>query len=186
MGFSDIVLSLKAAEPAVTVLANRLAAKRSDYPLHLGVTAAGPRDDSLLKSAVALGSLLLDGIGDTIRISFTGDPAGEVVAGREILRAAGILRDRPEIISCPTCGRCRINLEELVSEVKAGLAGHRQWIRVAVMGCEVNGPGEARDADVGLASAGGVIHLFAGGQELGRVPRDKAVSALLKEVEKMA
>lgn len=186
MGFHDIVLSLKANSAADTVRAYRLAAARTDLPLHLGVTAAGPREDALLKSAAAIGSLLIDGIGDTIRFSFTGDPVGEVRAGVDLLRALGLRRSGPEIIACPACGRCRVDLPELVAKVKARLAGLPGPLRVAVMGCEVNGPGEARDADLGLASAGGIVHLFIGGEVVGRVAEEEAVERLAAAAEELA
>lgn len=186
LGFRDIVLSLKTHDAAGTVRANRLAAERSDYPLHIGVTAAGGRDDALLKSAAAVGSLLLDGIGDTIRLSFTGDMAGEVEAGAALLRSLGLRRDGVEIISCPACGRCRVDLPELARRVKERLSGLRADLRVAVMGCEVNGPGEARAADVGIASAGGVIHLFVDGKVVDKVAAYEAVERLALEAEKMA
>ena len=186
MGFHDIVLSLKANSAADTVRAYRLAAARTDLPLHLGVTAAGPREDALLKSVAAVGSLLIDGIGDTIRLSFTGDPLGEVRAGIDLLRAVGLRRDGPEIIACPACGRCRVDLPELVARVKAGLVGMSAPLRVAVMGCEVNGPGEARDADIGLASAGGTVHLFVKGEVTGKVSAAEAVERLVAAAKELA
>ncbi|MCC8189878.1 MAG: flavodoxin-dependent (E)-4-hydroxy-3-methylbut-2-enyl-diphosphate synthase [Planctomycetes bacterium] len=186
MGFRDIVLSVKTPDATGTVRANRLLAERSDYPLHLGVTAAGVREDSLLKSAAAIGSLLLDGIGDTIRFSFTGDMAGEVAAGRDLLRALELRRDGPEIIACPACGRCRVALPDLAREVQHRLRHLTAPLRVAVMGCEVNGPGEARAADVGIASAGGVMHLFVRGEVVERVPADQAVDRLVAEAERLA
>ena len=186
MGFRDIVISVKAHDAAGTVRANRLIAERSDYPLHLGVTAAGVREDSLLKSAAAIGSLLLDGIGDTIRFSFTGDMPGEIEAGRALLRALGLGNQGPEIISCPACGRCRVELAELARQVRERLSGLRIPLKVAVMGCEVNGPGEARAADLGIASAGGIIHLFVRGEVVERVAADQAVERLAAEAEKMA
>ncbi len=186
LGFRDIVVSVKANDARGTVRANRLVAERSDYPLHLGVTAAGGREDSLLKSAAAIGSLLLDGIGDTIRFSFTGDMLGEVEAGRALLASLGLERSGPEIISCPACGRSRVDLPGLARQVKARLAGLKAPLRIAVMGCEVNGPGEARDADLGLASAGGVLHLFVRGEVVEKVPADRAVERLAEEAERMA
>ncbi len=186
LGFRDIVLSLKTHDAAGTVQANRIAAGRSDYPLHLGVTAAGPREDSLLKSAAAMGSLLLDGMGDTIRFSFTGDMAGEVEAGRALLRSLGLSRDGAEIIACPACGRCRIALPALVDAVRERLAHIAVPMRVAVMGCEVNGPGEAKSADIGIASAGGVMHLFVDGKVVEKVPADQAVDKLVEQAERLA
>ena len=186
MGFHDVVVSVKSHDAGDTVRANRMVAERSDYPLHLGVTAAGGREDALYKSAAAMGSLLLDGIGDTIRFSFTGDMAGEVEAGLGLLRSIGLRRDRVEVISCPACGRCRVDLSGLAARVKERLADVKTPIRVAVMGCEVNGPGEAKSADVGIASAGGTIHLFVGGRVVEKVPAERAVERLAGEVERLA
>jgi (E)-4-hydroxy-3-methylbut-2-enyl-diphosphate synthase len=186
LGFRDIILSLKANDAFGTVRANRLAAGRSDYPLHLGVTAAGLKEDSLFKSAAAIGSLLLDGVGDTIRFSFTGDLAGEVEAGRSLLRSLGLAGRGPEIISCPACGRTRVDLPDLARRVAERLKDLSAPLRIAVMGCEVNGPGEAREADLGLASAGGILHLFVKGEVVEKVPADRAVERLAEEAEKLA
>ncbi len=185
MHFKDIVLSLKTNAAAGTVVANRIAASQSDYPLHLGVTAAGPREESLLKSAAAIGSLLLDGIGDTIRFSFTGDLAGEVEAGRQLLKSLDLSRKGVRIVSCPTCGRCRVDLPSLVRQVEKRLAHIDAPIEVAVMGCEVNGPGEAKAADVGIASAGGIMHLFVKGRVVEKVAAERAVERLAEEAEKI-
>lgn len=185
-GFRDIVLSLKANDAAGTVRAGRLAAARSDYPLHLGVTAAGLRNDSLLKSAAAIGSLLLDGIGDTIRFSFTGDLTGEVEAGRTLLRSLGLDRRGPEIISCPACGRTKVDLPDLARRVSERLKRLSFPLRVAVMGCEVNGPGEAREADLGLAAAGETVHLFVKGRVVEKMPAGQAVDRLADEAERLA
>ena len=186
MGFRDIVLSLKSHDAAGTVRANRLAAEKSDYPLHLGVTAAGGPEEALYKSAAALGSLLLDGIGDTIRLSFTGDMIGETGAGIKLLRAVGLRWDGVEVISCPACGRCRVELPELARRVKERLSGLKAPLRVAVMGCEVNGPGEAKAADLGIASAGGTIHLFVAGEVVDKVSAAEAVERLALEAERLA
>ncbi len=186
MGFSDIVLSLKVSDALQTIAVNRYVAERCDYPLHIGVTEAGLEDDALLKSAIGIGALLADGIGDTIRLSFTAEPVREVIAGRRLLKAAGIIRDGAELISCPTCGRCRVSdMPVLAEKVRAALSKCDKNIRVAVMGCEVNGPGEAKDADLGIAGSGGGFILFAGGKELRRVSVDEAVAALVEEVEKL-
>lgn len=186
MGFQNIVISVKTHEAATTVLANRRLAERSDYPLHLGVTHAGDYEDALLKSAAAMGSLLLDGIGDTLRFSFTGELEREVEAGIRLLRSIGLRRDAVEIVSCPACGRCRVDLAELTRKVKERLLGLRAPLRVAVMGCEVNGPGEAKAADVGIASAGGIIHLFVRGEVVEKLRAEDAVERLAQEAEKMA
>lgn len=185
-GFHDIVLSLKAPDAASTVAANRLAAEKSDYPLHLGVTAAGLEEDSLLKSALALGALLMDGIGDTIRLSFTGSPESEVRAGRRLLAAAGLRKEEAELVSCPTCGRCRVDLLKLAAEVRQRLAEIPAPLRIAVMGCEVNGPGEAKDADIGIAAAGGNFMLFIGGEPVRRLSPEAAVDELMREAKRLA
>ncbi len=186
MGFRDTVVSVKSSDILTTVHACRLVAARSDYPLHLGLTEAGPEEDAMLKSAVALGGLLIDGIGDTLRLSFTGPPEREVLAGRDLLRASGLLRDRPELVSCPTCGRCRVDLQPLAQAVRQRLQVIRAPLRVAVMGCEVNGPGEARDADIGLAASAGRFTLFARGEALGDIAAEDALAALMREVERLA
>jgi len=152
--FRDIVLSVKSPDVAVTVEAYRRVAQRCDYPLHLGVTAAGPADLAVVKNAVGIGSLLLDGIGDTVRVSITGPPAQEVEAAYLILGALRMGEAGPQIISCPTCGRCKVDILPIIRRVRERLKGVRAPVSIAVMGCEVNGPGEARDADVGLALAG--------------------------------
>lgn len=186
-GQSDIVLSMKAPTAVETVSAYRLAAEKCDYPLHIGVTAAGPQDLAAAKSFAALGALLLDGIGDTLRLSFTGDPAAEVAAGRALLSALGLRREGPEVLSCPTCGRCKLDLVRLVERVRRALAGMKTPITVAVMGCVVNGPGEASSADVGLAGTPDGAVLFAGGKRLRRVKGERAmVEALVAEARKLA
>jgi len=187
-GQRGIVLSMKAHGVVDTVAAYRLAAEKTDYPLHIGVTAAGPRDLAAAKSYAALGALLVDGIGDTLRFSFTGDPVAEVEAGIALLRALGVRRDGPEVISCPTCGRCRTDLAKLVEKVRRALRNVEAPITVAVMGCVVNGPGEARDADVGLAGAAdGSMVLFSRGERLRRIKgAAQAVKALIAEAEKLS
>lgn len=151
VGFHDIVISLKASDVATTIRAYRLAAERMPYPLHVGVTEAGMGENALLKSAIGIGSLLVDGIGDTIRVSMTGNVTQEVHAAKKILSAVGIRKYGAEVISCPTCGRTRVNLPEIVERVNAELPKDGKPIRIAVMGCAVNGPGEAREADIGIA-----------------------------------
>jgi len=153
-GFTDIVLSLKATDVPLTVAANELAAAQTDYPLHIGVTEAGLPGDGNVKSAVGIGSLLLHGIGDTVRVSLTGDPVPEVAAGLDILRACGLLKNYVNVVSCPTCGRTSIDVASIAARVKRELADVRVPLTVAVMGCVVNGPGEAREADIGLAGGG--------------------------------
>ncbi len=150
-GFQDIIISLKSSNVSMMVKAYRLAAKKVAYPLHLGVTEAGIGEAAMLKSAVGIGSLLLDGIGDTIRVSMTGDVIQEVAAAKKILSAVGIRSFGAEIISCPTCGRTRVSLPDIVNRISAALPENSKAIRIAVMGCAVNGPGEAREADIGIA-----------------------------------
>lgn len=150
-GFDDIVLSLKASTVAVTVQAYRLARERTCYPLHLGVTEAGMDEAAIVKSSIGIGSLLLDGIGDTIRVSLTGDPVREVYAAKQILKAVGLRAEGVEIVSCPTCGRTRVELPKIVEHIKQSLIPSEKPLRIAVMGCAVNGPGEAREADIGIA-----------------------------------
>lgn len=151
-GFGDIVVSLKASDPVTTVRAYRLASQIMPYPLHIGVTEAGMGEIALLKSAIGIGSLLIDGIGDTVRVSMTGGVLQEVEAAKKILRAVGLRKDGADVVSCPTCGRTRVNLEEIVKKVRAALPEDTgNAMKIAVMGCAVNGPGEAREADIGIA-----------------------------------
>jgi len=186
LGFRDIVLSVKASDPLSTVEAYRAVAAACDYPLHLGVTAAGPPEIGIIKSAIALGILLAEGIGDTVRVSLTGPPHPEVTAAYEILAALGLRgRRRPEIISCPTCGRCEIDLVGLVREVTEALRDAPPTLRVAVMGCVVNGPGEARDADIGVAGAKGFGYIFRRGELVRKVPADRLAAELLAEIRKL-
>jgi (E)-4-hydroxy-3-methylbut-2-enyl-diphosphate synthase len=185
MGFRQIILSLKASDVLTTIECYRAAAKRCDYPLHLGVTAAGPYSESVVKSSIAIGSLLADGIGDTVRVSVTGPPQQEVVIGHQILRALGLEERGLEIFSCPTCGRCEINLDRIVAEVRARTAHIKKNISVAIMGCVVNGPGEAAEADVGIAGGKGFAFLFKKGVKIRRLTERKIVPALLAEIEKM-
>ncbi len=163
-GFSDIVLSLKCTTVAATVAAYRLARARTDYPLHVGITETGPIETGIIKSAAGIGSLLMDSIGDTIRVSLTGDPVREVEVGKAILRATGRLRDDVEIVSCPTCGRTRCNVEEAVAYVDRHVKHNAGYLKIAVMGCAVNGPGEARAADLGVAFGDGKGVLFRKGE----------------------
>ncbi len=184
-GFNDIVLSFKATDVRKMVAACRLAAKVCDYPQHIGVTESGTADVGVVKSAVGIGALLLDGIGDTIRVSLSGDPVQEVPAGLSILRACGLRRDGVEIISCPTCGRTCIDVEGIARRVRAETADIRVPIKVAVMGCVVNGPGEAREADLGVAGGRDGGALFVRGQAPRSVRGDLA-AALIAEVRRLA
>ena len=184
--FDDIVISIKSSDVQTMVAAYRLLSKRCAYPLHLGVTEAGTARMGMIKNAIGIGSLLLDGIGDTIRVSLTADPVEEVRAGYDILKASGIRKTGAEVISCPTCGRTRINLIALANDVETALAGCTKPIKVAVMGCAVNGPGEAREADIGIAGGDGCAVLFRKGQLLRKIPEEDVVPALLAEIESMS
>lgn len=183
--FHQIVISLKSSNVQTMIEAYRKLAACCDYPLHLGVTEAGTERMGLIKSAVGIGSLLADGIGDTIRVSLTADPVREVAAARDILKALDLCPDAPQIISCPTCGRTRINLIELANQVEERLASVKKPIRVAVMGCAVNGPGEAREADIGIAGGDGCTVLFKKGEILRKVPENRIVEELFAEIERM-
>ncbi|MBC3937412.1 flavodoxin-dependent (E)-4-hydroxy-3-methylbut-2-enyl-diphosphate synthase [Anaerotruncus massiliensis (ex Liu et al. 2021)] len=182
--FTDIVVSIKSSHVPTMIEAYRLAAEQLGCPLHLGVTEAGTARMGLIKSAVGIGSLLCDGIGDTIRVSLTADPVEEVRAARDILKAVGRGRG-PEIVSCPTCGRTKIDLISLAGRVEEALADCRKDIKVAVMGCVVNGPGEAREADIGIAGGNGEALLFKKGAPVGKYPEDRIVDVLLEEIEKL-
>ena len=183
--FDDIVISIKSSNVQTMIAAYRLLAEKCEYPLHLGVTEAGTARMGVIKNAIGIGSLLVDGIGDTIRVSLTADPVEEVKAGYDILKAADIRKTGAEIISCPTCGRTRINLIALANEVEAALADCRKPVKVAVMGCAVNGPGEAREADIGIAGGDGCAILFRKGEILRKVPENEVVKTLLAEINAM-
>jgi (E)-4-hydroxy-3-methylbut-2-enyl-diphosphate synthase len=185
IGHQAVKVSLKASSVSTTVAAYRLFSAQSDYPLHLGVTEAGPPFAGVIKSAVGLGVLLAEGIGDTIRVSLTGDPVLEVRAAYGILRALGIRERGVDIISCPTCGRCEVDLIPLVEEVQERLEHIEAPLTVAVMGCVVNGPGEAREADVGIAGGKGVGLLFKKGEVVEKVKEGAWVQRLMEEVERM-
>ena len=185
VGLTAIKVSLKASAVPATVAAYRLFSEQSDYPLHVGVTEAGPPFAGVIKSAVGLGVLLAEGIGDTIRVSLTGDPVLEVRAAYGILRALGIRERGVDIISCPTCGRCEVDLIPLVEEVQERLEHIEAPLAVAVMGCVVNGPGEAREADVGIAGGKGVGLLFKKGEVVEKVKEGAWVQRLVEEVELM-
>jgi (E)-4-hydroxy-3-methylbut-2-enyl-diphosphate synthase len=184
-GFSDIVVSAKASSVPVTVETYRTLADAVPYPLHLGVTEAGTMRTGTVKSSVGLGILLAEGIGDTLRVSLTADPVEEVRVAWDLLAALDIRRRGPEIVSCPTCGRCEVDLIPIAEEVGRRLAGSRKPIKVAVMGCAVNGPGEARDADIGIASGKGAGLLFVRGEAVRKVPEAGIVDALIEEIEKL-
>ncbi len=183
--FNDIVLSMKSSDVRSMVQAYEFAAEQCEYPLHLGVTEAGTVHMGLIKSAAGIGSLLLHGIGDTIRVSLTASPVNEISAGFDILKAVGLKTDTPQIISCPTCGRTKIDIIHLAEEVEQRLKDCYKPIKVAIMGCVVNGPGEAREADIGIA--GGVHEglLFRKGEIIRKIPEDQLVDALMQEIEKL-
>ncbi|MCI7574658.1 MAG: flavodoxin-dependent (E)-4-hydroxy-3-methylbut-2-enyl-diphosphate synthase [Clostridiales bacterium] len=184
-GFYDTCVSMKSSTVPTMVAAARLFRSKCDYPLHIGVTETGPVRQGLIKSAMGIGALLLDGIGDTLRVSLTDDPVQEVYAARDILKAAGLRRDGVNIISCPTCGRTRIDLIGLVNRVDEALKDCKKPITVAVMGCVVNGPGEAREADVGIAGGDGCGLIFEKGQAVEKLPYDALLPALLKRIEEL-
>ncbi len=184
-GFEDIVVSAKASSVTSTIAAYRLLSEQVPYPLHVGVTEAGTSLAGTVKSSIGLGILLAEGIGDTLRVSLTADPVDEVLVGWEILAALDLRRIRPELISCPTCGRCEIDLIPIAEEVERRLRQIRTPLKVAVMGCVVNGPGEAREADIGVAAGRGVGLIFAKGQPIRRVPEDEIVDALFEQIAEM-
>ncbi len=182
LGFFDTVISIKSSTVRTTIEAYRLAAERCDYPLHLGVTEAGTARMGMIKSAMGIGSLLCDGIGDTIRVSLTADPAQEVRAARDILKAAG-LRGGVEFVSCPTCGRTKIDVISIAEQVQQALETCEKDIKVAVMGCVVNGPGEAREADIGIAGGDGCAVIIRKGEVIRRIAEADIVPELLAEIE---
>ena len=183
-GFYDTCVSMKSSNVPTMVKAARLFRERCDYPILIGVTETGPVRQGMIKSAMGIGALLLDGIGDTIRVSLTDDPVEEVYAAKDILKAAGLRKDGVDIISCPTCGRTRIDLIGLVNKVDEALKDCTKPITVAVMGCVVNGPGEAREADIGIAGGDGWGMIFEKGEQVEKLPYDELLPALLKRIEK--
>lgn len=182
--FDDIVISIKSSDVKRTIAAYRLLSEKTEYPLHIGVTEAGTERMGLIKSAVGIGSLLCDGIGDTIRVSLTDEPIKEVYAAKDILKACGLGRGA-EIVSCPTCGRTKIDLIALAKKVEERLKDVDKPIKVAVMGCAVNGPGEAREADIGIAGGNGEGLIFKKGEVLRKVPEGMLLDELMKEIEKL-
>ena len=184
-GFYDTCVSMKSSTVPTMVAAARLFRSRCDYPLHIGVTETGPVRMGMIKSAMGIGALLLDGIGDTIRVSLTDDPVEEVYAAKDILKAAGLRKEGVNIISCPTCGRTKIDLIGLVNQVDRALKDCQKPITVAVMGCIVNGPGEAREADIGIAGGDGCGMLFEKGQQIAKLPYDELLPALLKRIQEL-
>ena len=185
LDYRNIKISLKAHDVPLTIAAYRLLAAQCDYPLHVGITEAGTVNSGIIKSAVGIGTLLAEGIGDTIRVSLTGDPVNEVKVAYNILKALGLREYGPTLISCPTCGRTRINLEKLALEVERRLNEIAEPITIAVMGCVVNGPGEAREADIGIAGGIGEGLLFRKGEIIKKVSEDKIVDELFDEIKKI-
>lgn len=185
LDYDKIAFSIKASSVAMTIAAYRLMSQKSEYPLHIGVTEAGTVYRGTIKSAVGLGCLLAEGIGDTLRVSLTGDPVEEVKVGYEILRALGIRKGGVEFVSCPTCGRTQIDLIGIANQVEQRLQKLDKDIKVAVMGCAVNGPGEAREADIGIAGGKGEALLFKKGEIIKKVPQDRVVEELMSEIEKL-
>jgi len=183
MDFTDIKVSLKASDVPKTIEAYRLFSERFDYPLHIGISEAGPPSSGTIKSAVGIGILLSEGIGDTIRVSLTADPVEEVRVAHEILKVLHLRGAGPEIISCPTCGRCQVDIRGIVKKVSRRLKDINKDIKVAVMGCPVNGPGEAREADIGIAGGKGVGILFKHGKVIKKVKEDEIFSVLMEEIK---
>lgn len=183
--FDDICISVKCSSVPLTMAAYRLLSQRCDYPLHLGVTEAGTPSMGIIKSAMGIGGLLCLGIGDTLRVTLTADPVEEIYAAKKILRAAGLRQDGPNLIACPTCGRTNIDLIPMAEEVERRLMGCTKPITVAVMGCAVNGPGEAASADVGIAGGKGEGLLFRKGKILRKVPQEQLVDALMEEIARI-
>jgi len=183
--FADIVISIKASDPALTIQTYWLLSEKSTYPLHLGVTEAGTRREGSIRSAIGIGTLLAEGIGDTLRVSLTADPVDEIAAAYSILKALGLRSHGPQLISCPTCGRTSVDLIRIAAEVEERLKTVKAPIKVAVMGCAVNGPGEARHADVGLAGGKGEFLLFSHGEIIRKVPQEQAIEALMAEIARI-
>lgn len=184
-GVENIVISVKASSVPLTYKAYTMLSSRTDYPLHIGVTEAGTYESALVKSSAALGALLLNGIGDTIRVSITGDPVREIYAARRILQAVGLDKNFADVISCPTCGRCQWNSAALAELVSDNVKNIKKPLKIAVMGCVVNGPGEAAEADIGIAGAKDYCVIFRKGEILRRVKADEAAQEFLKEIESL-
>jgi len=184
LDFRNIVISLKSSDIYKTLEAYELISKQVDYPLHIGITESGSVKKGTIKSSIGVGALLLKGIGDTIRISLTGDPCEEVIVGKEILRSLDLLNDKIKVVSCPTCGRCNIDLISVVNEVEEKINHMDKDITVAIMGCAVNGPGEAREADIGIAGGKGEGLLFKKGEIVRKINGDRLVEELLEEIDK--
>ena len=185
LNFFDIAISIKSSDVVMMIESYRLISEMVDYPLHLGVTEAGPIMKGTIKSSIGIGALLAEGIGDTIRVSLTGDPIEEVKVGREILKSMGYIKEGIDIVSCPTCGRCQIDLFSIVNQAEERLKGNNKNIKIAIMGCAVNGPGEAREADIGIAGGKGEGLIFKKGKIIKKVPEDKLLDELIREIDKI-
>jgi (E)-4-hydroxy-3-methylbut-2-enyl-diphosphate synthase len=183
-GYHDIIVSLKSSDVIMAVEAYRLYAKQADYPTHIGITEAGKAPYAVTKSACGLAPILLDGIGDTIRISLLGDPVPEITAAFDILQATQRRVRKPELIACPTCGRLEIDLEKIIAEMEKRLAGRKTPVKVSILGCVVNGPGEAREADLGIAAGKGKGVIFKRGEIIRHVQESEMVDALIEEIDK--
>lgn len=183
--FDDIIISIKASSVPMTIAAYRLLSQKSKYPVHIGVTEAGTIYKGTIKSSVGIGCLLAEGIGDTLRVSLTGDPVEEVRVGKQILKSLGLLTNGIEVVSCPTCGRTRIDLISIANMIEPVLDKLDKNIKVAIMGCAVNGPGEAKDADIGIAGGNNEALLFKKGKIIRKIPQDKIVEELVKEINEM-
>ena len=186
LDFHDIVISIKSSDVHKMIAAYRLLAKVCDYPFHLGVTEAGTREMGLVKNAIGIGSLLTDGIGDTIRVSLTADPVEEIYAGFRILKALNLVEGACQLVSCPTCGRTAIPVIDIAERVEKALENNRCGLKVAVMGCAVNGPGEAREADIGIAGGNGEGLIFKKGKIIKKVPEDQLFDALMEEIDRLS
>ncbi|MCL2416135.1 MAG: flavodoxin-dependent (E)-4-hydroxy-3-methylbut-2-enyl-diphosphate synthase [Defluviitaleaceae bacterium] len=184
-GFDNIILSIKASNIPLTVATHEIIADKIDYPLHIGITEAGPKTAGVIKSAAGAAALLTRGIGDTLRVSLTDDPISEIICAKRILQALGLRNFDPEIISCPSCGRCKVDLIAMTHEVEKRLEGISKYLKIAVMGCEVNGPGEAREADIGIACGKASGLIFKGGEIVRRIPAGLLVDALMEELRNM-
>ena len=188
LNFTDIAVSVKASDPRVMINSNRILARNTNYPLHLGVTEAGFGEKAIIKSSIGIGSLLMDGIGDTVRVSLTDNPVEEISAARDILSTLRIRSGGVNIISCPTCGRTKIDLIPIVRSLEANLKANGLFYKkltVAVMGCAVNGPGEAREADIGVAGGKGEALLFKNGEIIRKIKEERIVDELVHEIAKM-
>ncbi len=184
LNFRDIVISIKSTSVPVTIDAYRLLSKKVDYPLHIGITEAGISTSGIVRSSVGIGALLAEGIGDTLRVSLTGDPVEEVIIAKEILKSMELIKSGITVISCPTCGRCQVNVEEIARAVQKGTRGLKKTVKIAIMGCAVNGPGEAAEADIGFAGGKNSGLIFRKGKIIKKIKSRDAVSSILGEVKK--